>query len=121
MLRENRDSRARAPVPVGRRPRPQQFPCLLVAQFGGELLAEYSVEGLLRYGVPSDVLAKYAVALMDAKGKLLAGQTIPDRPGFSERLPWTGKVNEFDIPVSLVGNGLVLRAQAWRTSPKPSS
>ena len=86
------------------------------AQFGGELLAEYSVEGLLRYGVPSDVLAKYAVALMDAKGKLLAGQTIPDRPGFSERLPWTGKVNEFDIPVSLVGNGLVLRAQAWRTS-----
>ena len=82
----------------------------------GVLLAEYSVDSLLRYGVPVEVLAKYAVALLDAKGQLLAGQSIPDRHGLSERLPWSGKVNEFESPVSPVGNGLVLRAQAWRTS-----
>ena len=85
-------------------------------QFTGELLVEYSVDGLLRYGVPSEVLAKYAVALLDAKGQLLSGQSIPERSDLSERLPWTGKVNQFETPVSPVGNGLVLRAQAWRTS-----
>ena len=86
------------------------------AHFAGALLAEFSVDGLLRYGVPAEVLAKYAVALFDGKDQLLAGQSIPERPGLSDRLPWSGKVNEFDIPVSPVGNGLVLRAQAWRTS-----
>ena len=86
------------------------------AHFAGELLAEFSVDGLLRYGVSAEVLAKYAVALFDGKDQLLAGQSIPERPGLSDRLPWSGKVNEFDIPVSPVGNGLVLRAQAWRTS-----
>ncbi|MFT3776698.1 MAG: PAS domain S-box protein [Ottowia sp.] len=85
-------------------------------QFAGELLAEYSVDALLRYGVPAEILAKYATALLDSRGQVLAGQSIPDRPGLSERLPWTGKVNEFEIPVSPVGNGLILRAQAWRTS-----
>lgn len=92
-------------------------PLTLRGKFSGELLAEYSIDGLLRYSVPSEVLAKYAVALLDAKGALLAGQSIPDRPGlFSKRLPWAGKVNEYESPVSPVGNGLVLRAQAWRTS-----
>jgi PAS domain S-box-containing protein len=85
-------------------------------QFGGELLAEYSVDALLRYGVPAEILAKYATALLDSKGQLLAGQSIPDRPGISDQLPWAGKVNEFESPVSPVGNGLILRAQAWRTS-----
>lgn len=85
-------------------------------QFAGELLVEYSVDGLLRYGVPSEILAKYAVALLDGKGEVLAGQSIPDRSGFAQGLPWSGNVNEFETPVSPVGNGLVLRAQAWRTS-----
>ncbi len=91
-------------------------PLTLRGKFTGELLAEYGVDGLLRYGVPSEVLAKYAVALLDSNGELLAGQSIPDRSGLSERLPWIGNINQYEIPVSPVGNGLVLRAQAWRTS-----
>lgn len=91
-------------------------PLTLRGKFAGELLAEYSVDGLLRYSVPSEVLAKYAVALLDAKGELLAGQSIPERPGISKSLPWSSKVNEYESPVSPVGNGLVLRVQAWRTS-----
>ncbi|MCB2068494.1 MAG: PAS domain-containing sensor histidine kinase, partial [Ottowia sp.] len=54
-------------------------PLLPRGEFAGELLTEYSVDGLLRYGVPSEVLAKYAVALLDAKNQMLAGQSIPDR------------------------------------------
>ena len=85
-------------------------------KFTGELLVEYSVDSLMRYGVPAEILAKYAIALLDAKGELLAGHSIPDRSGLSELLPWTDQVNEVQTPVSPVGNGLVLRAQAWRTS-----
>ena len=85
-------------------------------QFAGELLVEYSVDGLLRYGVPSEVLAKYAVALLNDKGLLLSGQSIPERSSLAEHLPWSDTVNQFESPVSPVGNALVLRAQAWRTS-----
>ncbi len=86
------------------------------AHFAGALVAELSVDGLLRYGVPAEVLAKYAVALFDGEQQMLAGQRIPERPRLTQWLPWPGKVNEFESPVSPVGNGLVLRAQAWRTS-----
>jgi PAS domain S-box-containing protein len=85
-------------------------------KFAGELLAEYSIDALLRYGVPSEILAKYAAALLDGKEQMLAGHSIPDRADISEQLPWTAKVNEFETPVSPVGNGLILRIQAWRTS-----
>jgi len=86
------------------------------SQFAGELLAEYSVNALLRYGIPPEVLSKYAIALLDNDGKLLAGQSIPERPDIAGRLPWAGKANGYDVPVSAAGTGLVLRAQAWRTS-----
>ncbi|HYD75881.1 PAS domain S-box protein [Ramlibacter sp.] len=87
------------------------------ARFGGVILAEYSIDSLLRYGVPSEVSARYAVALLDAKGRLLAGQALPPRGTASRLLSWAGpQANEFEVPVSPVGNGLVLRGQAYRTS-----
>ncbi len=86
-------------------------------RFGGVILGEYSIDSLLRYGVPSEVLAKYAVALLDAKNRVLAGTTVPPRNPATSILPWTApQANEFEVPVSPVGNGLILRAQAYRTS-----
>ena len=85
--------------------------------FEGEVLAEFSVDALLHYDVPAEILAKYAVALLDESGRLLAGQSIPARPHPARALPWKEKVNEADSPVDPSGSGLVLRAQAWRTSP----
>lgn len=86
-------------------------------RFSGVILAEYSMEGLLRYGIPTEVLAKYAVALQDGNKRLLAGQTIPERTALWSLLPGSGnKYNDYQVPVSPVGNDLVLRAQAWRTS-----
>src|SRR4051812_15000225 len=38
-------------------------------RFGGVILGEYSIDGLLRYAVPAEVGAKYAVALLDGKGR----------------------------------------------------
>jgi len=85
-------------------------------RFAGVLLGEFSIDSLLRYGVPSEVSAKYAVALLDSKGKLLAGQAVPPRSAATTLLPWAPQANEYEIPVSPVGNGLVVRAQAYRTS-----
>ena len=85
------------------------------ARFLGVLLAEYSIDGLFRYGVPAEVSARYAVSFHDANGGLLAGTSIaPRKPG--ARLPWDSPVNVYEVPVSPVGNGLIIRAQAYRTS-----
>jgi PAS domain S-box-containing protein len=85
-------------------------------RFGGVILGEYSIDGLLRYGVPAEVSAKYAVALLDGKGRVLAGAALPPRSPATQLLPWAAKPNEYEVPVSPVGNGLILRAQAYRTS-----
>lgn len=84
-------------------------------RFAGALLAEFWVDGLLRYGVPADVSAKYALSLVDARGQTLAGG-LPGRPPTATWWPYPAWVNEYEIPVSPVGNGLILKAQAWRTS-----
>lgn len=84
-------------------------------RFGGVLLGEYSIDGLLRYAVPAEVAAKYAVALLDGKGRVLAGASVPPRNPATQLLPWAAQPNEYEVPVSPVGNGLVLRAQAYRT------
>jgi PAS domain S-box-containing protein len=84
-------------------------------KFSGVILGEYSIDGLLRYGVPAEVSAKYAVALLDGKGRLLAGMSVPARNPATQLLPWAAQPNEYEVPVSPVGNGLVLRAQAYRT------
>lgn len=86
-------------------------------RFSGVILAEYTMEGLLRYGVPTEVLAKYAVALQNGQGLLLAGQTIPNRMALWQLFPGRDRPhNDYEVPVSPVGNDLVLRAQTWRTS-----
>lgn len=84
-------------------------------RFGGVILGEYSIDSLLRYGVPAEVSAKYAVALLDAKGRILAGTSVPARNPATQLLPWAAEPNEYEVPVSPVGNGLILRAQAYRT------
>ncbi len=85
-------------------------------RFLGVLLAEYSVDGLFRYGVPAEVSARYAISFHDAKGMLLAGTKIPPRSPATGLLPWTSQANAYEVPVSPVGNGLLIRGQAYRTS-----
>ena len=43
-------------------------PLMDKAKFVGVVLAEYSVDGLYRYGVPAEISARYAVSLLDALG-----------------------------------------------------
>ena len=85
-------------------------------RFSGVLLTEYSVDGLYRYGVPSEVSARYAVSLQDSKGALLAGIAVPSRKLVGNIFPWSSNANEYAMPVSPVGEGLILRAQTYRAS-----
>jgi PAS domain S-box-containing protein len=86
------------------------------ARFSGVLLAEYSVDGLYRYGVPTEVTSRYAISLQDAKGGLLAGTAIPAQKTVKNLLPWAHPANEYSMPVSPVGSALVVRGQAYRAS-----
>lgn len=85
-------------------------------KFGGVILGEYTVDGLLRFGVPTEVTAKYAVALLDDQGRLLAGNLPPPRNTAAKLLPWSDEAQEYEIPVSPVGNGMLLKAQGYRAS-----
>ncbi len=86
------------------------------SKFAGVVLAEYSVDGLYRYGIPSEVSARYAISLLDGKGGHLAGTDLPKTNPAATLLPWAGPVNAYEVPVSPVGNGLIIKAQAYRTS-----
>ena len=84
-------------------------------KFAGVIMGEYSVDGLLRFGVPTEITAKYAVALVDDKEMVLAGN-LPPRNGAEQLLPWAGGAAKYEIPVSPVGNGLLIRAEGYRAS-----
>ena len=85
-------------------------------KFGGVIMGEYAIDGLLRFGVPTEVTAKYAVTLIDDKNRVLAGNLPPPRNPAARLLPWSDVASEYEIPVSPVGNGLLIRAQGYRTS-----
>ena len=91
-------------------------PLLDRTRFAGVLLAEYSLDSLYRHGVPTEVASRYAISLLDARNGLLAGTAIPPQRTVNQLLPWAHAANEYAMPVSPVGNGLVLRGQAYRAS-----
>ena len=85
-------------------------------KFSGVIMGEYSIDGLLRFGVPTEVTAKYAVALIDDSQIVLAGNLPPARKGAARLLPWSEGAAKYEIPVSPVGNGLLIRAEGYRAS-----
>lgn len=91
-------------------------PIFSQGNFEGVVLAEYDIDGLIRHAVPADITARHAVSLIDAAGMVLAGQAITNRVRTAPTMPWSADAYEFSVPVSPVGNSLILRAQAYRTS-----
>ena len=91
-------------------------PILNHGKFEGVLLAEYTLDGMLRFAVPSEIANRYAVSLRDANNTVLAGQANKTRPKVTEVLPWLFQTNEYEVPITPVGYALSLYAQAYRTS-----
>lgn len=92
------------------------LPLIEKARFKGDLLAEYSIDALFRYGVPNEITSKYAMSFHDGSGKLLAGTTVSEGHLKRHLLPWSSPVNTYEIPLSPVGNGVTVRGLAYRTS-----
>jgi len=93
-----------------------QVPIMNHAKFEGVVMAEYTMDGILRYAVPDEIASKYAVSLRDVNNTVLAGQANKARPRVTEVLPWLLKTNEYEVPITPVGYALSLHAQTYRTS-----
>lgn len=86
-------------------------PLLDRSAFSGTLIAEYSIDSLVRYFIPAEVSKRHTMTLVDAQGKVVAS-TLPMTPG--ETAKPASIVHE--VPLAPASNGLVLRGQGYRTS-----
>ncbi len=79
--------------------------------FSGALIAEYSLDALMRNFVPSEVIKRHMVSLLDANNNPLAS-TVMLMPGEKVRPP----AILYDVPLAPANNGIKLRVQGYRTS-----
>jgi PAS domain S-box-containing protein len=88
-----------------------QIPLVERGAFQGALIAEYSIERLMRYFVPTEISRRHAISVLDGQGRLLAS-TVMTAPG----QPKTRPSIVFELPLAPAENGLVLRGHGYRTS-----
>lgn len=81
-------------------------PVVRSGEFRGAIVGVYSIERMARYLVPAWFADKYRLALHDVEGELLATSAL--LPALDERL-------SFDLALDPPGNGLGLRATAFRS------
>jgi PAS domain S-box-containing protein len=88
-----------------------QLPLISHTNFAGTLVAEYSIEALLRHAVPEEVTKRRAIEVLDEHEELLAS-TITSMPGRPSAVPSIA----FEAPLAPASNGLILRGLGYRTS-----
>ena len=88
-----------------------QVPLLERNGFVGALIAEYSVETLMRRHVPKEVSNRHAITLLEGTDKKLAS-TVTQMPGVASARPSI----VFQVPIAPADNGLVVQGQGYRTS-----
>ncbi|MDE2092780.1 MAG: PAS domain S-box protein [Burkholderiales bacterium] len=88
-----------------------QVPLLERSGFAGVLIAEYSIESLMRRQVPKEVSTRHAITLLDDRGHVFAS-TITPMPGTKATHPSI----VYQLPLAPAANGLILRGQGYRTS-----
>jgi PAS domain S-box-containing protein len=88
-----------------------QVPLIDRSAFSGTLIAEYSVEALVRYTIPDEVVKRHAISVLDAQQQLLVGTVTPMPGQHLRRAPVF-----HEVPLAPAANGLLLRGQGYRTS-----
>ncbi|WP_077037756.1 PAS domain-containing sensor histidine kinase [Pelomonas sp. KK5] len=88
-----------------------QVPLVDRTGFSGVLIAEYSVEALLRHAVPPEVATRHAILVLDGREQVVSS-TVTPMPG--QRIQRASIIH--DVPMAPALNGLVLRGQGYRTS-----
>ena len=79
--------------------------------FGGALIVEYAVDSLVRFYVPADVSRRHMIAVVDPLGQVLSSTVTPLQGQATRRASIVS-----DAPLTPALNGLLLRAQGYRTS-----
>ena len=87
------------------------IPMLDRGQFAGELVANYSIDALVRHFVPSEVTRRHAIAVLDDRGQTLASTVMP-MPGLATQRASI----VHDVPLAPAANGVLLRGSGYRTS-----
>jgi PAS domain S-box-containing protein len=87
------------------------IPLVESGAFSGTLIAEYSVQGLVRHFVTAEVAQRHVMSVIDEAQTVLSSTvtTLPGQQGV--RAPIIS-----DAPLTPALNGLMLRGQGWRTS-----
>jgi len=88
-----------------------QVPLLDRNGFAGVVIAEYSVEALLRHAVPAEVATRHPIAVVDANDQAITS-TVTPMPG-KHLLRHT---ITHEVPFAPALNGLILRGEGYRTS-----
>ncbi|MFM7505414.1 MAG: PAS domain S-box protein, partial [Rubrivivax sp.] len=88
-----------------------QVPLMDRSLFGGVLVAEYSLDALLRHFVPADVAKRHVVSIVNEQDRQLAATVTPMPGQAAARAPIVS-----EAPLTPAFNGLALRGQGWRTS-----
>lgn len=88
-----------------------QVPLIDGGGFHGALIAEYSIERLVRYFVPAEISRRHAISVLDPQSRALASTVMTQRGAAAARPSIV-----FELPVAPADNGLVLRGQGYRTS-----
>ncbi len=105
---------------VGRdTPEPQLqllVPFVVKGNFSGVFLIEYKIDGLMRFVIPPEVKDRVALSIWDDSQHLLSGQVIKQSVRAAYLAPWIKPPYHYEVPIAPVGNGLILKAQAFRTS-----
>ncbi|GCL61053.1 PAS domain S-box protein [Pseudaquabacterium pictum] len=86
-------------------------PMLARGQFNGALVADYSIDVLLRHFVPTEVTRRHAVAVVDDREQVIASSVL-QMPGEAQQRA----AILHDVPLAPAANGLVLRGSGYRTS-----
>jgi PAS domain S-box-containing protein len=86
-------------------------PLLARGEFNGDLVADYSIDVLLRHFVPTEVTRRHAVAVIDEREQTIASSVLP-MPGEARQRA----AILHDVPLAPAANGLVLRGTGYRTS-----
>jgi len=86
-------------------------PMLHRGEFVGALVADYSIEVLMRHFVPVEVTRRHTIAVIDEHESTLASSVLP-MPGLARQR--TAILH--DVPLAPAANGLVLRGSGYRSS-----
>ncbi len=88
-----------------------QLPLMRRDEFLGALIAEYSLDRVLRAALPQDIARRHTIQIIDTDQKLLASTAMPA----AGRAPRQAS-HEAQVPLSPLITGPSLRVQGWQTS-----